>query len=261
MQRSPRGSSGGDKQRGHSPSRGRWVPVPARAATAAGRVPSEERAQAPVSAPGCCRRGEREKHHQLLLWQCFRRRFWLPLHLVRNLILSVRAVCSQHAYSAERSRGRSTPAGARAAGWGPEPLGRTGAPAQRNPAGSGSGREGSSPSPRSCTPLDTPSPTPTSHLRRGAALGQTTHLHQRLRGAALPGAPLPRAEPPAQTSLPDLPISLQSPAFLVSQEKEQGPRSAQGWQVQCHAASLTLPHGTATAETTLSPRSCATATT
>lgn len=123
------------------------------------------RAQAAPGTPGCRREGEREKHRQLLLRQRFKRRFWLPLHFVRNPILSVCAVCSQHAYRVE-ARGAGAEehllSGAQSAGCEPEPRQRTGGPAPAWPApvGSGSGTRGGSPSPRTRTPPSTLPPEP-----------------------------------------------------------------------------------------------------
>lgn len=143
------------------------------------------RAQAPPGTPGCCCGGEREKHRQLLLRQCFKRRFWLPLHFVRNLILSVCAVCSQHAYRVE-ARGAGAEehllSGAQSAGCEPEPRQRTGspAPAWPTPVGSGSSARGGSPSPSTRTPPSTLPARAALHLRLGVELGRSLLLHQRL---------------------------------------------------------------------------------
>lgn len=83
---------------------------------------------------GCCRRDERGVHHRLLLRQCFKRRFWLPLHFVRNLILSACAVssCMPTAASSPAGPGAAAaPLGEQSAGSGPGPLERPVAPAHR----------------------------------------------------------------------------------------------------------------------------------
>lgn len=179
-----------EKQRGHSPGRGH-------------RRQSPGAQGCPPLLPGCC--GEEQgagppRHSRLLQWggeaeappaavlllrQCFKRRFWLPLHFVRNLILSVCAVCSQHAYRVE-ARGAGAEehllSGAQSAGCEPEPRQRTGspAPAWPTPVGSGSSTRGGSPSPRTRTPPSTLPARAALHLRLGVEVGRSLLRHQRL---------------------------------------------------------------------------------
>lgn len=108
---------------------------------------------------GCCRRGERGLRHRLFLRQCFKRRFWLPLHFVRNLILSACAVssCMPTAASSPAGPGAAAaPLGEQSAGSGPAPLGRPIAPAPAGsvpaPAGSVPALAGSVPAPIGCHP-------------------------------------------------------------------------------------------------------------
>lgn len=73
--------------------------------------------------------------------KCFKRRFWLPLRFVRNLILSVCAVRSRHAYRVEpRGPGQGAPPFWSRVSWAQaRALERTGSPAPAPPCPGGSG--------------------------------------------------------------------------------------------------------------------------
>lgn len=77
-------------------------PAAASPSQAAGRglQGAARRSSAAPERRGCCGAG-RQKHHWLLLWQCFQRRFWLPLHFARNPIMSACMACSQQAHRIE----------------------------------------------------------------------------------------------------------------------------------------------------------------
>lgn len=137
------------------------------------------RAQAPVSAPGCCRKGGKreEKHHRLLLWQRFQRRFWLPLRSVRNLILSAcgaLSACLPQRAPQGRALGAGSWVRAKASGGNGAPQHQRSAPAPRQPQAAGMGSRTGSRLPHMCPPHSL------WDLRIGGELGQTWNPHQSL---------------------------------------------------------------------------------
>lgn len=203
--------------------------------------------------PACLVASGKEKYNQLLLWQCFRRKFWLPLHSVQNLILSVCSVSSQHAY-------HIAPTGAEVED---HPL--PGSPwswVQEGVSGEAGQPEHSHMLPQVC------SHTPCTGTRRTHCLQDCfTHLNLPWLGPKLPAS----NRGPAVHGVVDLSLShtanrVASPiilshlvqkknVFLVSTEEVQGLQSA---PVQC--STVCAARGRANSETTPSSQSSARAT-
>lgn len=116
--------------------------------------------------------------------KCFKRRFWLPLHFVRNLILSVCAVRSRHAYRVEpRGPGQGAPPFWSRVSWvQARALERTGSPAPAPPCPGGSGASaGLQPLALHPYAANTLPPRATLRLWLDLASNLTILLHPRLR--------------------------------------------------------------------------------
>lgn len=216
--------------------------------------PSGRGLQMPLPTPGChplplgrCRekQGAGSWEHSRLLQEgregeappapppkCFKRRFWLLLRFVRNLILSVCAVRSRHAYRVEpRGPGRGAPPCWSRVSWvQARALERTGSPAPAPPcpapvgAGPSAGLQPLAPRPYAA--------------ERAASRSGFTPLAGPCLGPVHPSPPA--ASPPLGSAVPqaaggETSLTPRPPRLLQNkpcsgglQKEEQGPRSAPG---------------------------------